>query len=207
MRFVFILLGVLLSALPTQARPVSYPGGWTFITTNDKDANATLIHYSPSAKYSIGWRHEYLRGPKAHADMIQMNNLVKRWNAPNSQANFYIKSGAGIAYEDGKTDPAAFTGFAIDWENRRYFTSYENKFFWADDVTKYAKHKARIGVTPYIGDYGDIHTWLMLQADYDAGAKDTFSLTPMVRFFKGSSLLEAGYNLDNAVMFNFIQRF
>lgn len=174
---------------------------------NDVDANSAHVHYSPTAKYSIGWRHEYMRAPKAHVDSLQMNNLLKRWNKKNEQANFYLKSGVGVARDDGEYNPAAFTGIALDWETRRYFTSYENRLFWADDTEKFVKHKARVGITPYIGDFGDLHTWLMLQVDYDAGEQDNFSATPLVRFFKGNTMVEAGYNLDDGVMFNFIQRF
>lgn len=196
-----------LCAFPALARPVSYPGGWTVMTMNDTDNNSLHIHYSPTASYSVGWRHEYLRGPKAHADTAQLNYLVKRWNMPGAQANIYLKSGAGIAYDDGETDPAAFTGLAADWENRRYFTSYENRAFWAGDIDAFVKHSARVGIAPYVGDYGDLHTWVMLQADYDAGKKDDFSLTPMVRLFKGATMVEAGYNLDGGAMLNFVQRF
>ena len=39
------------------------------------------------------------------------------------------------------------------------------------------------------------------------GKKDDFSLTPMVRFFKGADLLEAGYNLDGGALFNYVHRF
>lgn len=190
-----------------QARPVSYPGGWTAMTMNDVDSNSTHIHYSPTAKYSIGWRHEYFRGPEANMDAAQLNYLVKRWNKPKEQANIYLKSGVGIAYDGDNTDPAAFTGVAVDWETRRYFSSYENRFLWAGDVDKFAQHKARVGIAPYEGDAGDLHTWLMLQADYSPGKKDDFSLTPLVRFFKGPTLIEAGYNLDKGVLFNAVQRF
>lgn len=193
--------------LPTHARPVSYPGGWTFMTMNDVDSNSVHIHYSPTAKYSVGVRHEYLRGPEANADTVQVNYLINRWNAPASQANLYLKSGAGVAYDDGDYEAAVFTGLAADWENRRYFTSYENRFFYADEIDKFAEHKARVGIAPYIGDYGDLHTWLMLQANYNAGQDDNFSITPLVRFFKGPALMEAGYNLDDGALFNFVYRF
>ena len=190
-----------------QARPISYPSGWTLMVMNDKDSNSSHIHYSPSAKHSIGWRHEYMRNAGAHVDTIQLNNLLKRWNLRKEQANLYLKSGVGVARDNGDYSPAAFTGLATDWETRRYFTSYENRFFWSDDSEKFAKHKARVGIAPYVGDYGDLHTWLMLQTDYDAGEKDRFSVTPLVRFFKGSTLIEAGYNFDNGIQANFIQRF
>ncbi len=207
MRQFFLALALCLLSIPAFARPVSYPGGWTLMIKNDVDANSIHMHYSPTADYSVGVRHEYLRGPKANADTLAVNNLLKRWNMPAAQANLYLKSGVGMAYDDGTYEPAAYTGLATDWENRRFFTSYENRFFWADDIDKFAKHKARIGVAPYEGDYGDVHTWLMLQADYDAGQDDDFSLTPLVRFFKGPALLEAGYNLDDGALFNFVYRF
>lgn len=174
---------------------------------NDKDSNSLHVHYTPDPRYSIGWKHEYLREPEANMDAAQLNYLVKRWNAPGSQANFYLKSGAGVAYESNNAEAAAFTGIALDWENRRYFTSYENHLLYAGDIEKHVTHKARVGIAPYVGDFGDLHTWLMLQADYDAGEQDSFSATPLVRLFKGSTLMEAGYNLDDGVLFNFIQRF
>ncbi len=200
-----LLLGA--SANAAFARPVSYPTGWTVMVMNDKDANSTHVHYSPTAKYSVGLRHEYMRDAGAHVGSVQLNNLLKRWNKKGEQANIYLKSGVGVARDDGDYSPAAFTGLATDWETRRYFTSYENRLFWADDSEKFIKHKARVGIAPYIGDYGDLHTWLMIQTDYDAGEDDSFSVTPLLRFFKGSTLVEAGYNLDNGVQANFIQRF
>jgi len=175
---------------------------------NDADINSLHWHYTLSPKYSLGIRHEYLRSESAHVDTIQINYLLKRWNQHASQANFYLKSGLGAAHDDG-IEPAAFIGMATDWEDRRFFISYENRFFWADTINDYAKHKGRIGIAPYVGDYGDLHTWLMLQAEYDAGeSEDKFSVTPLVRLFKKTSLLEAGYNLQKeTLMFNFIQRF
>ena len=174
---------------------------------NDSDSNSSHIHYSPTPKYSVGWRHEYFRNSQTHVDTAQINYLAKRWNKKASQANIYLKSGAGVAYDSGNTNAAAFAGIAADWEDRRSFISYENRFFYAGDLEKFAKHTARIGIAPYIGDHGDLHTWLMLQAEYDAGKDDNFSATPLIRLFKNTSLIEVGYNLDDGALFNFVQRF
>ena len=43
-----------------QARPVSYPDGWTTILGNNGNLNSALIHYSPTAKVSVGYKFEYL---------------------------------------------------------------------------------------------------------------------------------------------------
>jgi hypothetical protein len=206
MRFYFALFALCLFTAPALARPVSYPEGWMLMIMNDTESNAAQLNYTLTPKWALGYQHEYFRGSSTHMDAFTVDHLLKRWNMPGSQANLYIKSGAGFAYGN-ETTPAAYTGMEIDWEDRRYFTLYENRFFWADENEKFIKHKARIGIAPYIGDYGALHTWLMLQADYDAGMEDSFSLTPLVRLFKGTTLVEAGYNLDGGLLFNLTQQF
>ena len=196
-----------LIAPPALARPVSYADGWMLMLMNDMDKNAVELNYSPTARYAVGGMHEFMRGDDYNVTSATLNILARRWNLPDSQANFYIKSGAGIAYDGDDAEPAAYTGFEIDWENRRAFTLYENRFFYAGDLGKFVKHTGRVGVAPYIGDAGDLHTWLMLQADYEPGKDDDFSLTPLVRLFKGDHLVEAGYNFDGAVLFNYTKQF
>lgn len=206
MRFL-LFCAVFLLPLAAHARPVSWPGGWMVMLMNDTASNGAQINYTITPKYALGVQHEYFRDEKFNMDAATLDLLLKRWNNTDSQANLYFKSGAGVAYGSGDTDPAAFAGIEIDWEDRRFFTLYENRFFYAGDQDKFIKHKARLGVAPYEGDYGDLHTWIMLQADYDAGADDTFSLTPLVRLFKGTTLVEAGYNLDGGVLFNLTKQF
>lgn len=198
---------VFLLPLTAHARPVSWPGGWMVMLMNDTASNSAQINYTVTPKYALGVQHEYFREEKFNMDAATFDVLLKRWNNADSQANLYFKSGAGVAYGSDDTDPAAFAGLEIDWEDRRFFTLYENRFLYAGDQDKFIKHKARLGVAPYEGDYGDLHTWLMLQADYDAGADDTFSLTPLVRLFKGTTLVEAGYNLDGGILFNLTKQF
>ena len=106
-----------------QARPVSYPTGWTTMLVNNGFINSAHIHYSPTAKTSLGYKFEYWRDNDFTLNAVQMNNLLKRWNNKDSQANLYLKSGIGAAHQDGDTDIVGFTGIAADWEDRRYFIS------------------------------------------------------------------------------------
>ena len=43
------------------ARPVSYPSCTTIMQMSDVDAHSIHIHYSPTAKYSVGYKSEYWR--------------------------------------------------------------------------------------------------------------------------------------------------
>lgn len=214
MRHLLILTFALCLVIPKpgEARPVSYPGGITAMTMNNGDKHSLHLHYSPTAKYSIGPRIEYNRGGDYTMGTLQLNNLIKRWNNPDSQANFYIKSGIGMAYSnagafDGKSEAAGFTGIALDWEDRRYFTSYENHIMDAGDIDSHFRQSARVGIAPYIGDYGDLHTWLMVEVEHEPKDEDTVTVTPLVRFFKGVHLMETGISDQGDVMFNYVVRY
>jgi len=203
---------VFAAAIPAEARPVSYPGGWTFMTMNDGERNMLHFNHTFTPSLSLGYSAEYWREDKFQLHALQMNNLLKRWNNPGSQANLYLQSGIGAAYSDKRPfdndwRPAAFTGFAADWENRRFYTSYENRFTWADDIHDSFTQQARVGVAPYIGNYGDLHTWFILQVNHTPEAADNVTVSPIVRLFKGDHLAEAGISNRGDVTFNWTIRF
>lgn len=210
--FTLSLIGLMLTPNLAQARPVSYPGGFTVMTMNDADRHSAHLHYSPTAKYSIGYRAEYWRDSDMQLHALQMNNLLKRWNGPASQANLYLKSGIGLAQSDkgnfdNKIEAAAFTGIATDWETRRYFISYENRYTEAGDIDDFYMQSARVGIAPYVGDYGDLHTWLMLETQHSPENKDPWTVTPLVRLFKGVNLMEAGISNKGDILFNWVIRY
>lgn len=195
-----------------SARPVSYPGGWTVMQTNNRFAHGLHLHYSPTAKYSIGYKGEYWRDKQWQFQGAQLNILLKRWNQKGSQANIYFKNGLGIGHSDypsfeGRTCAAMFSALAADWESRRFFTSYAARMTHANDIETFWMQQARIGIAPYIGDYGDIHTWLMLRLDQTSMNADQLVLTPMLRFFKAQYLVEIGVSHRGDFLFNWIIRF
>lgn len=211
MKYVFALCAMLFSTT-ALARPVTYPGGWMVMQMNDSASHLLQLHYTPTAKYSVGYMGEYWRDEEWQFHGVQLNNLLKRWNNQDSQANLYLLSAAGIAYSDfgsfdDKTEAAGFTGIEADWENRRFFTSYENRLIYAGDIDKEFRQKGRMGIAPYIGDYGDLHTWFMVQIDHTPSSHDEVTVTPLVRLFKGNTLVEAGVNNNGKILFNFMHTF
>ena len=121
MRFL-LFCAIFLLPLTAHARPVSWPGGWMVMLMNDTASNGAQINYTLTPKYALGIQHEYFREEKFNMDAATLDILLKRWNNTGSQANLYFKSGAGIAYGSDDTDPAAFAGLEIDWEDLRFFT-------------------------------------------------------------------------------------
>ncbi|MFL2666946.1 MAG: hypothetical protein ACJ0GF_01465 [Burkholderiales bacterium] len=214
MRLLFLAIVSFTLMAPTVAmsRPVSYPGGWTVMTMHEGLRNSAHVHYSPTAKTSLGYRFEYWPDKELTVHAFQINKLLKRWNKTESQANFYLKSGIGVSYSDfgqfdNKSGSSVFTGLAVDWEDRRRFISYENRLTEIDGIDDFFQQSTRIGWAPYQGDYGDLHTWLMLQIEHMSEADQDYTVTPLIRLFKDVHLIELGLNNHNKFLFNYVFRY
>ncbi|HEY8192103.1 MAG TPA: hypothetical protein VIG74_06740, partial [Alphaproteobacteria bacterium] len=68
-----VLSLVLLCPSAAQARPITYPGGWSVMTMNDPSVNNIEAFYTPAAGYSFGSRHDYWRDSEANMDALQLN--------------------------------------------------------------------------------------------------------------------------------------
>lgn len=207
----YLVAGLALATLgaPASARPVSYAGGWTVMQMNDGDSSSLHAHYSPTATDSLGLYIEQNWDMDVTFTGLQYNRLVRRWNAPGSQGNVYLKLGAGAAdpFGSGETVPGSFAGFSADWETRRVFTSYEVR---ARDYgeNESVSHAARLGIAPYVADSGGFHTWAMVQVDNHPDADEAITTTPLLRFFQGPLLVEMGYTVETeAFLLNWMYRF
>jgi hypothetical protein len=210
------LLIVCLLVLPfaVQARPVSYKGGTMVMLENNIMENSALVNYTYDPKYALGYRILYDRNTASTFHGAQFNALLKRWNNPDSQANIYWQSAIGLLdrqseYAGNEFQPAGLTGIEADWEDRRFYVSYENRIRIADDNQwQNFQQSARMGIAPYVAEAGSLHTWLMLQFDHRPEQDDSFTTTPLVRMFYDTYLFEAGYNVDEqAPLLNFTTYF
>lgn len=201
---IILFLSTFVSLL--YARPISYEGGWTVMTRNDWFQSVLHVHYSPNVNNSIGMVYIDLREDQVELAGLQWNHLLYRKNTKNSQGNLYLMSQFGGTIQRN-TQLWGHLTLAGDWETRRYFTSYRGGLFYGDDLSdgEFA-HYARVGIAPYLGDYGDFHTWLMLQIEHRPERDDQMIVTSLVRFFKGVYLVEFGVNDRGDFLFNGIIR-
>ena len=206
------ILGIfLLLTLAASSRPISYPGGWTLTQFNNWETSLLNVHYSPASTDSIGLFIENFNDEDRLNIDFSWHHLLGRRDTQKSQANLYLLTHAGVSLLD---ETEAFNGtiaIAGDWETRRYFTSYRTAFRYVDGVDNGSFHQvARLGVAPYLGEYGSIHTWLMLQVEHhpeQPSSEDRLILTPLVRIFKGDYLVELGVNSNGDALANLIIRF
>ncbi len=206
-RLVITVIFASILPLGVQARPVSFTDGWMFMTMNDHTAYSNMLSYSPTAWDAFGIRTDYMREDEDWMHTATYNRLLKRWNAPDSQGNLFLLTGLGAAQHGDDTDAAATAGLEADWETRRIYFSYENRYIYAGDAERSYSHKARAGIAPYIGGYDDVHSWLMVQIDHHPSERDNVVVTPFVRLFTQQLLGEAGVSNKGDVMFNLTVQF
>ena len=175
---------------------------------NDQTGNTVTVDYTFDphfalgvyAKHDAGRNEFYMAGP-------QLNTLIKRWNLPDGQGNIFTMTGAGFAQQGTNTQPAAWISLLADYETRRIFLSYEPRLVYDGNIEKSFWQRASVGVAPYLADYDQLNTWIMLKVDHHPAKEDHIVVTPYLRFFYKTIWFEAGYSSDNHVLINWTKQF
>ena len=193
------LFVVLISASLVEARPISWTGGSTMMYKSNAMMSSYYYHYSPSFKYSVG--AEYINDKFFNDQYISVRStyLLNRNNTKASQRNLYLTASIST-----KSTDEFYYGFHGDWETRRYFTS----FSILDKKTNeknYTENEFQVGIAPYLGEYNQLHTWIMLKSKEDT-RDNKWKTYPFIKLFKGDFLLEVG-NKESHWDLHFMKRF
>jgi hypothetical protein len=137
----------------------------------------------------------------------ELNTLIKRWNLPDGQGNIFSMTGGGMARQGTNNQPAAWAAMLADYETRRWFFSYEPRLTYAGNIEKSFWQRAHAGFAPYLANYDELNTWLLIRVDHHPAKNDHFVVTPVLRFFYKTMWLELGYSSNNHVMVNWTKQF
>jgi hypothetical protein len=208
MRLLFAALCAAFLAAPAAARPVSYPGGVTWMQELDPMQGSALLHISPNRHYSVGGRYIRMREEGWQLAGAQATWLASRRNMPGAQANLYFTGMAGAAFVDGGTArPGGFVEAQADWENRRVMVMAMARLTHAEGFGTSDMQTARLGWAPYEGDFGDPHLWLFGQIRRDSASADTVQPAFVARIFYRTLLVEAGVTDRGGLILNSVIRF
>lgn len=214
MKHTLLIASLLLTSMPfvAEARPISYPGGWTFLSENSHMGNEVTLHYSFTSSDSLGAFAGFNNEEETRYSGMRWTHLVSRKNTKDSQANLYVIGAVGAIEgetptDDSKTNMLLSSGVMADWETRRWLVAYHLMGNYAGDIKTDVMQTARVGVAPYIAEFGSIHTWLMLQLEHEPSMRDEFTVTPLVRVFTGPHLAEFGISNHGDALANYIVRF
>jgi len=203
-----LIAGMALAAPKAEAKPISYVGGIMAMQENDETGHTLSLDYTLTPDYAVGlYAKQEENGKKFDTIGPQFNTLIKRWNMPDGQANIFNMIGAGDSHYHGDDDFSAWSSFLADYESRRIFASAEARFMYADHIETSEWQRARIGFAPYLANYDDLNTWFMVQFDHHPAKDQTDVVTPLVRFFYQTALVEAGYSSNHHLMLNWVYQF
>jgi hypothetical protein len=183
---------------------------------NDAYQNSAHIHYTFDPQHSLGLRLRYDREEDFVFAGAQLNRLIKRWNKPDSQANFYGRFGVGKISDNldrsemrikRDDDEGLFLGLSGDWETRRYFVSAAAEHWESGRFGEFSVFHSRLGIAPYVANTGALHSWIMVEGHHRPENQDKLAATVLLRFFKGPALLEIGVDDQKQPLLNYIHRF
>jgi hypothetical protein len=200
---------LLLTLAETQAKPLSYVGGTMVMQENDETGHTLTIDYTFDPHFALGVYSKYEINQRDDFWMVgpTLNTLIKRWNLPDGQGNIFNMTGAGMARQGSRNEPAAWTTMMVDYETRRLFASYEVRFMYARDIESSVWQRAYLGVAPYLANYDQLNTWTLIRLDHHPAKHDHFVVTPVLRFFYKTFWLEVGYSSNQHVMVNWTAQF
>lgn len=204
----FLIIAFLLMPFAAFAKPISYVGGTMVMQENDETGSTLQLDYTVTPKYAVGLYAKQDQGGKDFFTVgPQLNYLVKRWNFEHGQGNIFSMTGGGTSRYEGKENASAWTTILADYETRRVFYSYEARLMYVDTIEKSTWQRARVGFAPYLANYEDLNSWLMLQVDYHPKKNHSTVVTPLLRFFYKTNLIEVGVSNRSTAMFNWVSQF
>ena len=195
-----LIILLMLLNIELDARPVSWSQGSTLMAYSNNMKNSIYYHYSPTYKFSLGLEMIEDKVFDNSYAYFRFTNLLNRKNTKNSQRNLYFRSGVS-----SKQWASYFFGLQGDWETRRLFAGFK-----IDQIESggrdYFDQSYQVGIAPYLGEYGDLHTWIMVKTKRNSVA-DEWSTFPLIRLFKGDVMLELGHNGETSWDAHLMYRF
>lgn len=193
------------------AHPVSFEGSKGIMGYHSPQLTHFQLNYSATYRFAVGAHHFAIpnSSPYRFANFLSANFLLKRWNGPSYQGNIYAVLGVGHSQMREQSVGAGLGKLQFDIEDRKYYflTSYSQ--IQSEKGRELTDFVIRAGLAPYVGDFKDIHSWLILEwRENQILNEEKFEdLTPFLRVFYRNLLFEIGQSFKGITRFNYIVHF
>lgn len=179
------------------------------MTWNQPFMTDDWITYSFRPDMAVAARHMRFETPDGRMQFYapQFDYLVKRWNERESQANIYAFGAFGALNSQIRTAGAALGGVEADAESRTYFIMAKLEKMWGSSGPDFNHGEFRLGVAPYEAEFNEIASWFMIQYQWHPSLLKKEAITPLIRIFYRTVLLETGVSTDGDWMMNFMFHF
>lgn len=192
------------------SHPVAFKGAWSFMAFSQKDMLDWQLLYSFERNLSLGvdFIHDTMEGPERYFLIPRISWLVLRWNEKESQANIYVYAGAGVGKRELDYRTAGEGAIEADWESQKYYVSGKATVVAAKDFETLDVYQFRAGFAPYVGNFDELHSWLIGQVQYiPSSLEESVRVGPVMRFFYRNALWEVGVSARGSWNLNFMVHF
>jgi hypothetical protein len=152
----------------------------------------TEIGHSFPGFYSVGFAAYSFNtgeGPSLEAEMANYSKLLKRWNAPDSQANIYAGVGVGRGRRAGVEGWAGATSLQADWEDRRWHIMLQEQAVFVPGGSRLVS-TIMAGWAPYLAEYDEWAPWIYWTFQHENGDGVGFVHGPSLVLMHQNYLLE-----------------
>jgi len=206
-RFIFFIT-LMISSL-AFAHPTSFKGSWIF--ESKFSAPMTEMGLGHTFANSTALWVKAMGFPMQSQEtlgIVQVNHLLKRWNATESQGNLYIGAGGGSSLNSrgpSLIDGNVALGFLqADWETREVYFMLEHQSF-SCNAPHTSVTRARAGVAPYLADFDQQSAWMILEtAQFDHQPLDVRGI---LRLYYRNILYEVGGSMNGQFIVNLMSHF
>ena len=210
-RFLFAM-GLLALSITAYAGPMGFKDSTMAMGDFGPNWREAWVNHATTPRDAFGAGGIWMRSDdkRITREFVEANytRLVKRWNAPHSQANVWFVGGAGPVrgndFAGARTMLAP--GLSADWETTRLYVSGTARLYRAEGINHdYAA--VRAGFSFYEVDYDQTQPWLVVEARRMRGLSDETEITPMLRLIHKRYFVELGINQMKQGRFNFMYIF
>ena len=209
MRAIFLIVILSSISIPGLCHPVSYKGSRGLMGFYSPIFNHNQINYSFEYWLAGGIHFFQSPNPNRRAAFLSSNFLLKRWNGKNFQSNFYAVIGLGGSSFRGDQNFSGLGLLQFDIEDRDYYFLAKHIGVFSDMGGEIQQSVVRAGFSPYVGDFEDIHSWIIFefQSMKFADDREILDVTPFLRLFYKNLLFEIGHSYEGVTRFNYIVHF
>ncbi len=198
MKYLIALLSFFVCA-GALARPITFRDGSRVAFETHPVIQDLDLAYSVSARAALGFEaiwHSSPQSPKETAIVARWDQLWWRANDEDFQASVYTLIGLGYLYsgsgEHNETLHFRY-GLSGDAENRRFYSAASFAQGVSPRLTPSNELRFRLGFAPYLAEFDQLQSWVLLQYDVDTIHEDRTSwIGPVLRFSFKSFLWEIG---------------
>jgi hypothetical protein len=186
------------------AHPVAFQGstgimGYHSAGMMDMEVNHSVRYWFAPALQALRFSEGTQKPDYA---LGKLNFLAYRLNKRNYQANLYLHGGGG--YSLLRKNGVFHGGITADIEDRKRYFLAQWDLIRSSRQTEAVFWKVRAGFAPYLGDFKDIHTWFILEANRKSVGERRVQIVPTLRFFVQNVLWEVGSSLGGEIHLNYI---